>query len=114
MTIIAKGTEVNGPMTVDGSIRVDGVVRGSVTATESLEVGKTGLITDATTIEAKSAVIHGRIEGNLLAPQHVTLGGKATLIGDLRTGRLVIEEGAIFHGNSAMIDEVGAKHSLSG
>lgn len=103
-TIIASGTEVNGSMTVNGSIRIEGVVRGNVTATESLEVGETGRIVDATAIQAKSAVIHGRVEGNLLAPQHVTLGGKATLIGDLRTGSLVVEEGAIFQGLSAMLE----------
>lgn len=104
MTIIAKGTEINGPMTVEGSIRIEGIVRGNVIVTESLEVGKTGLIVGATTVQAKSAIIYGRVEGNLTAPQHVTLGGKATLIGDMRTGLLVVEEGAIFQGSSNMLE----------
>ena len=104
MTIIAKGTEMNGSLTVDGNIRIDGMVRGDITATDSVEVGKTGVVV-GTTIQSKSALVHGRVEGHLVAPQHVTLGSKATLLGDLQTRSLVIEEGAVFHGTSTMMEE---------
>lgn len=103
MTIIAKGTEVNGSISVEGNIRVDGTVRGDIHATDAIEIGKTGEVF-GTTLQAKSAIIHGRVEGNLTAPQHVTLGGKARLLGDLKTSNLVVEEGAIFHGMSSMVE----------
>jgi cytoskeletal protein CcmA (bactofilin family) len=45
------------------------------------------------------------VEGHLIAGQHITLGGKAKLLGDIKTGNLIIEEGAIFHGNSIMMKE---------
>jgi cytoskeletal protein CcmA (bactofilin family) len=104
VTIIAKGTEVSGAITIDGNIRIDGVVRGDITATDGVEVGKTGLVV-GTTIQSKTAIIHGQVEGHLIAPQHITLGGKAKLLGEIKTGNLVIEEGAIFHGNSTMMNE---------
>lgn len=104
MTIIAKGTEVSGALIIDGNIRIDGVIRGDITATDGVEVGKTGVVV-GTTIQSKTAIIYGRVEGHLIAPQHITLGGKAKLLGDIKTGNLVIEEGAIFHGNSTMMKE---------
>ncbi len=104
MTIIAKGAEMNGSMDVEGNVRVDGTVHGDVRATEGVEVGKTGRIVGSS-IESKTAVIHGYVESHLIVSQHILLGGKSTLVGDLNTKTLVIEEGAVFHGNSAMMDE---------
>lgn len=104
MTIIAKGAEVNGTMDVEGNIRVDGTVHGDVRATEGVEVGKSGRIVGSV-IESKTAVIHGYVESHLIVSQHILLGGKSILVGDLKTKTLVIEEGAVFHGNSAMADE---------
>lgn len=108
MTIIAKGTELKGSLSVDGNIRIDGTVHGDITATDSVEIGKTGIVI-STTIMSKSAIIHGRVEGHLVAPQHVTIGAKATLLGDLQTKSLVIEEGAVFHGTSTMMDGKDSK-----
>ena len=116
MTIIAKGTEVNGAIDVEGNIRIDGTVNGDVKATDGVEVGKTGRII-GTSIDSKTAVVHGHVEGQLTASQHVVLGSKSTLVGDLKTKSLVIEEGAVFHGNSAMSDNGavsgGAKRSTA-
>ncbi len=103
MTIIAKGTEINGGLTIEGNVRIDGDVNGDLTATGGLEVGKTGRIR-ASSIDAKTAIIHGHVEGKVTALQHVVLGSKSTLKGDLQTKSLVIEEGAVFHGNSTMSD----------
>lgn len=113
MTIIAKGAEVNGSMDVEGNIRVDGTVNGDVKATDSVEVGKSGRIV-GTFIESKNAVVHGYVESRLIVSQQVLLGGKSTLVGDLKTKSLVIEEGAVFHGNSSMSEDHGANDRTSG
>ena len=112
MTIIAKGAEVNGSMDVGGNVRVDGTVHGDVKATEGVEVGKSGRIVGSA-IESKTAVIHGYVESHLIVSQHILLGGKSTLVGDLKTKTLVIEEGAVFHGNSAMADEPAGSDQVS-
>ncbi|MCY3771148.1 MAG: polymer-forming cytoskeletal protein [Gemmatimonadetes bacterium] len=104
MTIIAKGTEVNGSVDVEGNIRIDGTVNGDVKATDGVEVGKSGRIVGSS-IESKTAIINGYVESQLTVSQHVLLGSKSTFVGDLKTKSLVIEEGAVFHGNSAMSDE---------
>ncbi|MXY50237.1 MAG: hypothetical protein F4Y38_13195 [Gemmatimonadetes bacterium] len=112
MTIIAKGAEMNGSMDIEGNVRVDGTVHGDVRATEGVEVGKTGRIVGST-IESKTAVIHGYVESHLIVSQHILLGGKSTLVGDLKTKTLVIEEGAVFHGNSAMAEELAGSDQVS-
>lgn len=112
MTIIAKGTEVNGSVAVEGNIRIDGTIRGDVTATEGLEIGRTGIVVGAL-VQSKTAIVHGRVEAQLIAPQSITIGGKAVVLGDLRTGNLIIEEGAVFHGMSSMMDEAAAKKRMS-
>ena len=104
MTIIAKGTELNGSVDVEGNIRVDGTLNGDVKATDGVEVGKSGRIVGSS-IESKTAIIHGYVESQLIVSQHVLLGGKSILVGDLKTKSLVIEEGAVFHGNSSMSEE---------
>ncbi|MEE2708194.1 MAG: polymer-forming cytoskeletal protein [Gemmatimonadota bacterium] len=109
MTIIAKGSVFTGSFSSEGNVRIDGTIRGDVTTTDSLEVGKTGLVVGST-INAKTVVVHGRVEGHLIAPQHITLGGKATLVGDLKTGSLIIEEGAVFHGTASMMDSDHVKN----
>lgn len=106
MTIIAKGAEVNGSIDVEGNVRVDGTVNGDVKATEGVEVGKSGRIVGST-VESKTAVVHGYVESRLIVSQQVLLGSKSTLVGDLKTKSLVIEEGAVFHGNSSMSEEYG-------
>lgn len=101
MTIIAKGAEVSGALNIEGNIRIDGTVNGDIKATDSVEVGQTGRIVGKSII-SKTAVIHGHVEGDLTASQNIVLGSKSTLVGNLQTKSLVIEEGAVFHGNSAV------------
>ena len=113
MTIIAKGTEVNGSVDVEGNIRVDGTVNGDVKATDGVEVGKSGRIVGSS-IESKTAIINGYVESHLTVSQHVLLGSKSTFVGDLKTKSLVIEEGAVFHGNSAMSDNDAVSRRMDG
>jgi len=113
VTIIDKGAEIIGSITVEGNIRIDGTIRGDVKATDGVEVGKTGVIVGST-VQSKTAIVHGRVEAHLIAPQHATIGGKAVLLGDLRTGSLVVEEGAVFHGMSSMVEGAPGSGKESG
>jgi cytoskeletal protein CcmA (bactofilin family) len=50
------------------------------------------------TITARDIVVHGRVEGNISAGERVELKRNCTLIGDVGTARIVIEDGAFFKG----------------
>lgn len=98
-TIIGPGSRIKGDISVQGGLRVDGAVEGKVISTGQLIVGKEGVI-KAPTIEASSANIGGTIEGDITAHDRARLEPTARVTGNLVTSVLIIEEGAIFRGNS--------------
>ncbi len=101
-TIIGKGTAVEGTIKIEGATRIDGTVTGKLIANDTVTVGPTGVV--KAEINARSIVVGGRVEGNLTATEKVELQAKSELIGDITSKSLLVEHGAIFHGNSKMKD----------
>lgn len=99
-TIIGKGSSLEGNLKVENSLRVDGRIKGHVTTTDSLVIGKEGEIEGE--IIAKNAIIGGRVRGKISATGKVVLEAKAFFQGEMKTARLVIDDGAIFDGRCSM------------
>ena len=99
-TMIGEGTVVEGTVRVPHSVRVDGTVRGELHTVETLTIGATGVV--EADVTARSAIIGGKVVGNLSVEDRVELESKASLTGDLKAMDLVINEGATFHGNCSM------------
>lgn len=99
-TIIGKGTVIEGLLTVQNSLRIDGRVTGQVQVTDSLVVGKEGEIEGE--VKVRNAIIGGRVRNRVLATGKVVLESHATVHGEVKTSKLVIDEGAVFDGNCAM------------
>jgi len=102
-TILGKGSTFDGTLKVEESLRVDGKIKGKVTTTDSLVIGKDGEIDGE--IKTKNAIIGGRVKANLKATGKVILEAKAEFYGELTTSRLVIDDGAVFEGQCTMQDE---------
>jgi cytoskeletal protein CcmA (bactofilin family) len=100
LTIIGAGTTLEGTIVVPHSVRIDGTLKGKLETSETLTVGSTGTI--EADIIAKSAIIGGNVRGNLTVDDRVELEANSSLIGDLKTRDLIINEGATFHGNCSM------------
>lgn len=99
-TIIGKGSSFEGNLNVEQSLRVDGRVKGQITTTDSLVIGKEGEIEGE--INTKNAVIGGRVRAKVNASGKVVLESKAIFIGEMKTARLVIDDGAVFEGRCSM------------
>lgn len=99
-TIIGKGTNVEGTVNIEGATRIDGTVTGKLVANDTVTIGATGIV--KAEIRARSIVVGGRVEGNLIASEKVELQAKSELIGDITSKSLLVEHGAIFHGSSKM------------
>ncbi len=95
-TIIGKDTTFTGTLDVKGSLRVDGTVKGKVLCTDCVTVGSSGLV--EADIEAETAVVAGRMHGNVLAREKMELQAKCEMEGDIKAKSLVIEQGAVFCG----------------
>jgi cytoskeletal protein CcmA (bactofilin family) len=90
-------------MTVKGEVYsreelyIDGEVQGSIELQHRLTVGPNGKI--RATVKAREVVVHGSIQGNVQAIEKIILREKGSLVGDIRTAGIVIEDGAYFKGS---------------
>ncbi|MCL4695270.1 MAG: polymer-forming cytoskeletal protein [Candidatus Hydrogenedentes bacterium] len=83
------------------SCRVDGLVEGRVECTQELELGKTGRLS-ADALGGKEVIIGGQIFGDVSTGGVARLLATAKVNGNIRTRRVVIEEGALFNGSCTM------------
>ena len=103
VTIIGAGVVLEGKLSSNGNIRIDGAINGDITANGNVTVGETGEITGEITAEVIS--IGGKVIGSINSREKVVLESKAVLKGDIVTKILVVEAGAIFDGSSKMSDK---------
>jgi cytoskeletal protein CcmA (bactofilin family) len=107
-TIIGKGTNIEGTVNIEGATRIDGNVTGKLISNDVVTVGATGLV--KAEIRAKTIIVGGKVEGNLFASEKVELQAKSELLGDITSKSLLVEHGAMFHGNSKMKDGMPSTH----
>ena len=100
LNIIGSGSLFEGTINVPHSIRIDGSFKGKLQTAESITIGDAGVV--EAEIKAHSAFVFGKVVGNMYIEDRVELQASATVIGDLHVKELVINEGAVFHGNCSM------------
>jgi cytoskeletal protein CcmA (bactofilin family) len=109
---VGSGTVVTGEANFKALMRVDGHLSGRITSsTGTLIVGANGKV-DAN-IEVAIAMIHGTVNGDIIATQRLELGRAAKLNGNIQTASLVIEPGALFEGTCKMIKMMSASTEKS-
>ena len=109
-TIIGRDTKVQGSVVAGGTLRVDGQVDGEIVAKGDIVVGETGSV--KAQIKGRSATIAGVVHGNVEVTDKLELASSAKLYGDIKTGILIIGEGAVFKGACEM-RQGGEKNSES-
>jgi cytoskeletal protein CcmA (bactofilin family) len=99
---VGSGTVVTGEANFKAMMRVDGHLSGRVNSSSgTLIVGANGKV-DAN-IEVAIAIVHGTVNGDIIATQRLELGRAAKLNGNIQTASLMIEPGALFEGSCKMI-----------
>ncbi len=97
-THIGKSIAIKGEVFGSENVYLAGELEGSVELTEgNLTVGPDGRI--RANVQARSIVVHGRVDGNLYGIERVELKKSAVLVGDINTPRIVIEDGASLKGS---------------
>lgn len=98
--VLGESSKITGDIEALGTIIVDGTVIGHIMG-ERVILGEKAYIRG--NIAANSIIVGGKIDGCLKGKERVELRAAAQVFGDIFTSRLSIVEGAIFHGQSSMI-----------
>ncbi len=99
-TLITQGVTVKGTIEGEGVVQVEGVVQGEFHMVGAVIVADTGLVKGP--ISADVVRVAGKVEGNVTAREHMRLEQTGTLIGDVATASLVVEDGGRLNGRSTM------------
>ena len=100
ISIIGPGMQVIGECHTDGTIRIEGMVQGTVRAGKAVVVGRDGVVDGE--VFTQDAVISGRVRGGLVAESRLELQATCRIDGDVRARRMQLEEGAILNGTIQM------------
>ena len=105
VTVIGSGARLEGNLIAAASLRIEGTVTGTITAEGDVIVAPEAEV--AADIKATNATLGGRYKGNVVASGTVELTSTARVEGNLTSRNLVVNQGAIFSGQSIM--ELGKK-----
>ena len=95
---IGKAVMIKGQIFSREDLIIDGEVEGTVEAQEHrVTVGPNGKV--HASVKAREIVVLGSIQGNVEATDKIDIRKDARLVGDIKTARIVIEDGAYFKGS---------------
>ncbi len=105
---IGKAVKIVGQIFSREDLYVDGDVEGTIEALEhKLTIGPNGKVQAA--VKAREVVALGAIQGNVDAHDRLEIRKDAKLVGDIRTARIIIEDGAYFKGSIDIVKPEPAK-----
>ena len=111
MTTIDPGCEIEGILTLDRSITIEGEFRGAIRCAETVTVGSNAAV--QADIEARTIELFGAVMGDVKATREIILHPGSKLHGDIDSPSLVIERGAFFRGETRMFrPEAGLRPAL--
>lgn len=100
INLIGVGTVIEGDIKSAGDLRIDGTVYGNVYSKAKVVVGATGNIEGD--VNSQNADFSGTVKGKINVAELAFLKSSARIIGDIVTGKLVVEVGATFTGSCNM------------
>ena len=100
LTYLSATSEFQGELKVEGNLRIDGIVHGTVEVRGDVEISQTGLV-EGEVLQARDIIVHGIIKARVIAEGRLTLSRTARLEGDVTANSLDIEAGAYYTGRIA-------------
>ena len=95
---IGKAVKVVGQIYSKEDLFVDGDLEGTVEAMEhKLTIGPNGTVHAG--VKAREVVVLGTIQGDVEATDKIEIRKDAKLVGNIKTARIIIEDGAYFKGS---------------
>ena len=98
--VIGKGTVLEGNIETAGNIRIEGRIIGNIKSKSKIALGHSCHVDG--NISAQNADVEGTVKGRVEISDMLVLKATATVHGDISTGKLVVEPGAVFNGSCKM------------
>ncbi len=98
---LGEGTEFNGLLSFEGTVRIDGKFEGEVVSKDTLILGESAVMNAEVSVGI--IIVRGKIAGNIVASKKIEIRSDGEVIGNIKTPLLFIEEGAILDGKCEMI-----------
>lgn len=99
VTVVNKGTVIDGEVNVTGTIRIYGQMNGTVRSEGTVVVAEDGVVSGD--LYAREAVVSGTVEG-VIEAERLDLRSTATVEGNVIVETFTTETGAIFIGDCKM------------
>lgn len=97
---LGHGTVIDGSITAETDIRIDGEVKGNIICRGKLILGESGNINGD--VDCHNALIEGSITGTIKVKELLHVKETAKIDGDISTGELMVQPGAVFNVNCNM------------
>ena len=106
--IIGKAAKITGQISSREDLYVDGDVEGTIELpAHRLTIGPNGKV--RCNVKAREVVVLGNVQGKIEAADKLEVRKDASLVGEIKTARIVIEDGAYFKGSIDIVKHEPAK-----
>jgi cytoskeletal protein CcmA (bactofilin family) len=97
MAVIGASMEIKGEIRSREELMVEGDVEGSIESHSTVTVGPNGKV--KANIKAREVAIYGSVRGNIEVAEKIAIREKGSLIGDIKTAGISIDDGSYFKGS---------------
>jgi len=111
VTVVGQGARLEGTVLSAGSLRIDGQVKGKITADGDVALSAQSQV--EADISATNVTIAGKFKGNITAKSRAELAKGGRVDGNITAKTLVVSEGATFNGQSLMDQSATAATTTS-
>jgi cytoskeletal protein CcmA (bactofilin family) len=106
VTIVGQGAKLEGTVVSAGSLRIDGQIKGQVNADGDVMLSPQSSV--EADIRAQNVSVAGRFKGSIVVKGRAEIARGGRVDGNITSKTLVVEEGAIFQGQSVMDQQAQA------
>ncbi|MFH1132523.1 MAG: polymer-forming cytoskeletal protein [Pseudomonadota bacterium] len=100
MTTIGKSIVIDGEISSDEDLIIQGTVKGKISSKENLVVESSGVV--EATVETAGAIISGQVKGSMRSSGKIEITAGGRMVGDVKAPRILIADGAAFKGTVEM------------
>jgi len=109
-TLLGRGSEFEGKLTFEGTVRIDGKLSGEIFSDDVLVIGEGATV--SAEIDVGVLIVEGNVNGNIRAKRAVELHAPARVKGNIETPSLYIDKGVMFEGNCKMESVGGGRPTV--